>query len=353
MVPATKAAEPRMQSTARETQPALDVSVIVPVTNGAAEVRALVEALGHQLDRLGKSWEAILVFDGVRGQAWLEAGRLAQEHENRVRAIAFQQSFGESVCLQAAFAEARGKVIVTSPHYVQVDPHDLGAMLAALDQGADFVSPWRSPRIDALLNRVQSALFHWLMGRVVDMRFHDLNCTFRVLRREVLQELALYGDMYRFLPVIAHRQGFAVVEVKVRHLREWGGAGLFGIGVYARRAIDVLGMLFLSKFTLKPLRFFGTIGGLCIGAGGSLVLYTVVRWLIEGNGLWNRPLFLIGFLIAVLGVQIVGFGLVGEIIIFTQARNLREYRVERAFESRSGRDEPADPQSGKNEPDAG
>ena len=315
----------------------LDVSVIVPIVSPDGRVREVVEAIGRELDGLGRTWECILVFDGVRGPAWEEAAAAVRARPGQVRSIGFQQSFGESVCLSAGFDQARGRVLVTSPQYVQVDPHELGTMLARIDAGADFVTPWRHPRIDPLLNRVQSAAFNWLMRRVVHMKFHDLNCYFRVLRREVLQEIALYGDMYRFLPVIAFRQGFRVEEVQVRHLQEWGGAGFFGVGVYARRALDVLGMVFLAKFTLKPLRFFGFVGGLFSLVGGSLAGTIVVQHVFFGkDGIYNRPLFFLGVILFVLGMQIIGFGLVGEIIIYTQARNLREYRIERVYERREG-----------------
>jgi hypothetical protein len=151
----------------------------------------------------------------------------------------------------------------------------------------------------------------------------------------VLDDMHMYGDMYRFLPAIAFRQGFRVAELEVRHLREWGGAGLFGLGVYARRLLDVMGMLFLAKFTLKPLRFFGALGGL-LALLGSIVCGDIgFEYLFRGAGIYNRPLFMVGVLMIVLGVQIIGFGLVGEIIVYTQARNLREYRIERIWERRN------------------
>lgn len=309
-----------------------EISLIVPITSSEGRVREVVEALGAQFDRLGKRWEAILVFDGVRGSAWAEADQLSKARPTQVRPLSFQQSFGESVCLAAGFEKARGRIVMTAPQYVQIDPHEIGAMLKALDDGADFVTPWRHPRIDPLLNRLQSALFNWAVRNMIKMKFHDLNCYFRAFKREVLEELVLYGDMYRFLPVIAVRQGFRVVEVKVRHLHEWGGAGFFGIGVYVRRFLDILGMLFLAKFTLKPLRFFGMLGGVFFAIGGLLLAMILYQYVFQGQGVYQRPLFLIALLLTLLGVQIIGFGLVGEIIIYTQARNLREYRTERIDE---------------------
>jgi len=317
-----------------------EVTVIVPITTGDGSVRDVVTALSAELERLGRSFEFVLVFDGVRGHAWIEAEELARERPGVVHAIALQQSFGEALCLSAGFQRARGRIIVTSPQYVQVDPYELANLLAALDAGADLVAPWRHPRIDPVLNRIQSAAFNRVMRWILHAQFHDLNCTFRAMRREVLTDVPIHGDMYRFLPAIASRQGFKVVEVRVRHLKEWGGKGFFGPGVYLRRALDVLGVVFVSKFTLKPLRFFGAVGGLFLLLGGLLCTTIVVRDLVMGDGLnLSKPLFLMGLLIAVLGVQVIGFGLVGEIIIFTRAKNVRKYRVEKVWE---GRDESRD-----------
>lgn len=331
---------PALEETGLWPELELDVTVVVPVTSAAAEVREVVEALGAELLHERRTWEVIFVFDGVTGRAWEEAQRLRRDYPNRVRSISFKNPFGESVCLSAAVERARGRYLVTSPQYVQVDPVELRAMLAALDEGADFVTPWRSPRVDPWLNRLQSWAFNLVLRHIVRMEFHDLNCYFRAIRREVLEDVAVYGDMYRYLPVIAYRQGYRVVEVKVRHLKEWGGTGVFGLGVYTRRFLDILAVTFLTKFTLKPLRFFGTIGGLFSLIGVGICAYMTVQKIWFEQGISGRPLLLLGVLLIVLGVQVLGFGLVGEIIIYSQARNLKEYRIERIYESAGAAVEP-------------
>lgn len=314
-------------------EPALDVTIVIPVRTPDAAVAEVVAALGSELDRLGKSWECVPVFDGVRGAAWDEAQRLAAEQGGRVRPIAFQQPFGESACLAAGLERARGRVVVTSPQYVQVAPEEIERLLAAVAAGADFAAPWRHPRVDPITNRVQSWAFNLVMRRILGAPIHDLNCYFRAIRREVLEGLAIYGDMYRFLPLIAFKQGYRVEEVKVRHLKEWRGRGVFGVRVYVRRMLDLLGVVFLTRFTLKPLRFFGTLGVAFSLIGALLVLALIVQKIFNPDaGVYGRPLFQIGLMLFVLGVQVIGFGLVGEIIIYTQARNLREYRIERVYE---------------------
>ncbi len=311
----------------------LDVTLVVPVVTSDGRIAEVISALGAEFERLGKSWECIAVFDGGRGPAWDEAIREAEARPGKVRVIGFQQPFGQAACLSKALEYARGEVIITSPQYLQIDPHEVEPLLNKIEEGADFAAPWREPRIDPWLNRVQSRIFNLVMRYIIKAPFHDLNCYFRAIRREVLSEMAIYGDMYRFLPVIVYRQGFRVEEVKVRHMQEWGGAGWFGFGVYVRRFLDILGVVFLTHFTLKPLRFFGSLGAVFAASGVALLFGLLAKWAITGEaGVYSPALFLVGVLFFVLGVQVIGFGLVGEIIIYTQARNLREYRIERVYE---------------------
>jgi len=323
------AAEPPRRPT---TPVSLRVTVVVPVNDPKAEVRQVAAALGGELERLGVSWECLLVYDGLRGAVWEEGLAMQAETGDQVRTIGLHKPFGETVCLSSAFAHARGELVLTAPQYVQIDPREVERLLAAIEGGADFATSWRHPRVDSWLNRLQSAAFNWVIRRLVGAQFHDLNSTLRLIRREVLEDLTIYGDQYRYLPALAYRQGFRVEEVQVRHLKEWGETGIFGPGVYWRRFLDIIGVMFLTKFTHKPLRFFGSLGAALMALGSLLLAAAVLGWwLAEGGGI-DDPLFLAGILLFVLGVQVVGFGLVGEIIVFTQARNVREYRIEHLSE---------------------
>ncbi|MEC7231652.1 MAG: glycosyltransferase [Planctomycetota bacterium] len=312
----------------------VDVTIVFPVQTHKAELENVIGALGGALTELGLTWECILVFDGIKGTLWERALELQRETRDQVRTIALHKPFGASVCLSSAFEHALGGLILTTPPYVQSDPVDLKKLFAAIDDGADFVTTWRSSRVDSKLNRVQSGAFNWVVRKVVGASFHDMNSTLRVMRREVLEQLTIYGSIYRYLPAVAYRQGFRVDEVPVRHLVEWGGAGIFGAGLYLRRALDLLGLMFLARFTHKPLRFFGALGGSLMLLGGLMAGTQFAMWLSSDMafGLYQRSPFIVGVLLGVLGAQIVGFGLVGEIIVFTQAKNVREYRIERIYE---------------------
>ena len=273
------------------------------------------------------------MLDGVAGPLLFELEAL-QRDESGIKILALQgRGNGESIAFRAATSHTSGRYLVTATDYLQVDPRSLEPLLAALDGGADLVTSWRWPRIDPLLNRLQSGFFNRFLRLLSRVELHDLNCNFRALRREVLEEISIYGDMFRFLPILAQKRGFRVREVKVRHMEERGKTGFFGFGVYFRRLLDILAVTFLARFTRKPLRFFGIIGLALLGAGLLLAAPPLVERILDLGSLQNRPIFLMGVVLTSFGLQFIGFGLVGEIIIYTQSKNLRDYKIERFVSS--------------------
>lgn len=304
---------------------------VVCVADEASEADLLIEAYSRQLEKTGKLYEFVFVLDGTNPEASevLERRRAAGDP---VRWLSLRQTFGETLAITAGVEQARGRIIITSPSYLQIDPYELHGLLEEIESGADLVCSWRHPRKDPLTNRVQSTFFNVLLRWLVKMPFHDLNCNFRAMRREVMREIPIYGDQFRFLPLMALRQGYRVAERKVRHLKERGRKGFFGFGVYLRRVLDILAVLFLTKFALKPLRFFGLIGSVFAVFGTSILAYVIYEKIASNKAIGDKPVFILGVVLLVLGAQVVGFGLVGEIIIFTQARNIREYRIEKVEE---------------------
>lgn len=308
----------------------VDVTLVVPVESASADVEAVVQAHARVLERAGRTWEAILVFDGVKGAAWEKGLSLQESTQDQVRTIALHRKFGAAVCLASAFEHARGEAILTLPDYVQVDPASLTGLLAAMENGADLATGLRDQRVDSGYNRIQSRAFNWLIRALTRTPFQDLNCSVRIMNRSVIEQLSIYGNMYRYLPILAYRRGFRVEEVALRHLREEREKGSPFPLAYIRRALDILSVVFLTGFTHKPLRFFGALGGACMVVGGILGVWPFVAKLFGTDvAPMQSPLFLIGLVISVLGLQVIGFGLVGEIVVFTQARNIREYRIDR------------------------
>ncbi|MGE3175642.1 MAG: FemAB family XrtA/PEP-CTERM system-associated protein [Planctomycetota bacterium] len=307
------------------------VSVVVPIGNPEAQPRVVVEALAEVLRSGGYAAEFVLVLDGPVGQVERQIETI--ECGAPVKIVRLQGGgLGESIALSAGVARAAGKYIVNVPPYLQTEPEDVLKVLAALEAGADCVATWRTPRVDAMLNQLQSRLFNFMLRMVMGMPYHDLNSGTRAFRKQVLEEVSVYGELYRFLPVLALRQGFRVVEVQVRHREEKGRSGFYGVGVYLRRLLDILAISFLTRFTQQPLRFFGYVGFLAMVFGVIFAAQPIYAKIAYADSLADRPLFVIGAIMAAFGVQLIGFGLIGEIIIFTQAPNLRDYKIEEVVE---------------------
>jgi glycosyltransferase involved in cell wall biosynthesis len=312
-----------------------DVSVVIPIVERFGDLRQLYREFAAELDRLGKTAEFLFVMDESQKAALPVLRELQEEQrdDDEIVIITLGGSFGESAALTLGIERARGERILTLASYFQVDPSGLAAALAALDGGdggdggADMVVGRRHPRIDSSFNRFQSQMFHHLVGRLTGTRFHDISCGFKLMRRRVGRELNLYGGLHRFIPLLALSRGFSVVEVPLPQRDEDRGTRYHGTGAYLGRMLDILTVFFLTKFTRTPLRFFGLLGAGLFGFGFLVDLIAAVQKVFFGTGLADRPLLLLGVLLMVLGVQTLSLGLIGEIIIFTHARNIREYQV--------------------------
>ena len=300
------------------------VSVIVPVVERADDLVALYRAFAAELEARGEEHEFLFVFDGGFAPS-PELAELGHQSE-AVRLLSFARQFGETAALRLGIERSRGEVIVTLPSYFQVRAEGIGPLLDALDDGADLVVANRSPRADSWLNQLQSRVFHGLLGGLAERRFHDIACGVRIIRRPVAESLPIYGDLHRFIPVLALRDGYRVDEVAVPQHPSNTRTRLYGPGVYLRRLLDIAAFFFLAKFTEKPLRFFGLVGSVFFGLGAVAALVLLIER-IGGQGIANRPLLLLAVLLLALGVQLMGLGLVGEIIVHLRSPHRRAYRV--------------------------
>jgi glycosyltransferase involved in cell wall biosynthesis len=305
------------------THPSL-ISVVIPVVERADGLMAVYQAFARELDACPEDYEFLFIFDG---RLTPPAELLALARENpAVRLLSFARSFGETAALRLGIEKSRGDLVITLPAYFQVQPEGIQLLLAAVAGGADMVVASRSPRLDSWLNRLQSRAFHSIVGGISEQRFHDMACGVRIMRRSVAEALPLYGDLHRFIPALALREGFRVEEVPVPQHPSDARTRLYRPGVYLRRLLDVAAFFFLAKFTEKPLRFFGLVGSVFLGAGTVLSLVLLVQR-AAGQGIANRPALLLAVLLLALGVQLMGLGLVGEIIVHLRAPHRRAYRV--------------------------
>jgi len=304
-----------------------EISVVVPVSGMHDDPGEIHETVSRELRRLGRSFEFIFVADGGQEEAEGAIARLARQTPG-VSGFRLGRRFGEATALSVGFRRARGSIVVTLNPYEQVLPEEIGKVLAALVEGVDLVVTRRSPRTDSVFDRLQSAAFHLALSWITGTRFHDISCGLRAMRGDVARALRIYGDQHRFIPVLAVRDGFRVVEIPVRQSTKERRWRVRSPGTYLTRLLDVLTVFFLVRFTKRPLRFFGSVGGAIFAAGLAVCLYLTFVKFAYSVPLMERPLLLLGVLMLVLGIQTASIGLLGEIIIFTHGQESADYRAE-------------------------
>lgn len=288
------------------------ISVVVPVYNEHESVRPLTQELLGTLRGLGRPFEILFVDDGsVDGTADRLDELVAEVPE--VGVVSLRRNFGKAVALMSGFREARGEVIVTIDGDLQDDPTEIPALLAELDAGADLVSGWKRDRQDPWSRRAASKVFNGVTAKVTGSTLHDLNCGFKAYRAEVVRSLALTGDQYRYIPVLAQNEGFRVTEIPVNHRRREFGRSKYGLERYLRGFLDLMTITFLGRYRHRPMHLFGGIGTLMMMVGVLICAYlAVLRF--TGEGIGGRPLLLFGVLLIVVGVQLFTIGLVSEML---------------------------------------
>ena len=306
-------------------EPTPEVSVIVPVTERPEPLAELFLEYSEPLARADLAYEFVFVVE-PRHRARVEPLRKLAERGQPIRVFEVGHSVGESVLLMLGAARSRADTLIVLPAYRRVDASALPELYTKIREGADLVNCRRNPRSDSWLNRLQTRVLHTLVSGLASGRVRDVGSGVRSMRREVLSEIPLYGDFFRFLPVLALREGYQVEEIDApQHPRD-ARTRVYSPGIYLRRLIDVFGLFFLARFTFKPLRFFGMIGGTLVMIGG-LVLFVLFMQRLAGAPLAGRPLLLLGVLVFTLGVQAIALGLIGEIIVHFNAPKRSPYRV--------------------------
>lgn len=322
------------------------ISAIVPVGLRFTDVEPLYQEYKAGLVALGEPYEIVFALDGPHPTVAAGLERLKAQGE-KITVIQLTRRFGEAAALMAGYERSTGDVILTLPAYPQVQATDLVRLRGALDK-ADLAIGYRSPRAGGPLERLRRWAFHSLLGWVTRLRFHDLGCGVRMMRRPVLGEIHPYGDQHRFLAVLADRLGFRVQEVPLRQSPQDRFLGHYRAREYANQVLNIFNVFFLVRFTKRPLRFFGSLGAVTFGLGAAVILVLVVERLFLGESLGDRPALLLASLLAVLGMQLFALGLLGELIIFTHARDIKDYRIERIVQAELAEAE-TDPERGFSE----
>lgn len=306
------------------------LSVIVPVGGRFSDARRLFADYKTGLAALPMPAEVLFVLDGPRPKFAGELEELLAAGE-QFSVISLTRPFGGAAALMAGVERASGDAILTLPPYEQIEAADIRRLVTGLDT-ADVVVAMRTPRVAGPFDRLRRCVFHGLVRWLTGLRFNDLGCGARAVRRRVFDELDLYGEQHRFLPIMADRLGFRVAEVGVRQSARDRCARVYRPREYARYALDLFSIFFLARFTKRPLRFFGMLGATTFSVGALLIVYLCIERLLFNESLADRPALLLAALLVVLGMQIFALGLLGELIIFTHARDLKDYRVEEIIE---------------------
>ena len=293
-----------------------EVSVVVPGLNEAESLPILAEQIA---DALGsRPYELIFVDDGSTDDSWQIITEL-NEANPAVRGVRLRANFGKAMALSAGFDRARAEIVVMMDADLQDDPADLPAMLDKVEGGLDVVVGWKVERLDPLNRRLFSKVFNKTVGLVTGVHLHDMNCGFKAYRKEVLDSIPIYGDLFRFIPVLASWQGFSIGEMPVHHRARQFGSSRYGLERILRGFFDLLSVSFLTKYSRKPMHLFGLLGLGFSALGVLICAYLVVLWLM-GEPIGARPLLLLGVLLILVGAQSFSIGLLGEFMTFQYHR---------------------------------
>jgi glycosyltransferase involved in cell wall biosynthesis len=294
-----------------------DVSIVIPLFNEAENLKLLWTQLRDSLENWEKSYELVFVDDGSTDGS-LDLLKKLQAHDDRLTVISFRRNFGQTAAFSAGFDFARGDVIVTMDGDLQNDPADIPRLLAKIDEGYDVVSGWRVNRQDKYWNRrLPSQIANRLISKLTGVALHDYGCSLKAYRREVVQNIKLYGEMHRFIPALASWMGIQVAEIPVNHRARQFGSSKYGIGRTIRVILDLLTVKFLLHYVTRPIQIFGFFGLISLGSGTLVAVYLTALRLFFGQPLSDRPILLLAILLIVLGVQLIIMGLLGELIVRT------------------------------------
>jgi glycosyltransferase involved in cell wall biosynthesis len=315
------------------------LSLIIPLLNEAENLCPLYERLTASLGEVGRPYEVIFVDDGSTDASADILNDLFQDDPAHVRVIQFRRNFGKTAALNAGFAHARGQVIITMDADLQDDPAEIPALLARLEEGYDLVAAWRVDRQDPLDKTLPSRFFNFVVSRITDVGLHDFNCGFKAYRRAVTDSVKLYGELHRFIPVLAHQQGFRIAELPVQHHPRQAGVSKYGAKRLLKGFLDFGAVLFLTTYLKRPLYLFGTAGLAVFGIGSIINLYLALLWLLREVGgradiepIGTRPLLMVGVLAMILGIQLISIGLLGEMLRYFTYRPTEEYAIRRVLE---------------------
>jgi len=305
-----------------------DISVVIPLYNEQDSLRELHDKIVTVMQSHDFSYEILFIDDGSTDSSVSVIEELVDKN-NRVKLLQFRKNYGKSAALAAGFEYARGRYVITMDADLQDDPDEIPNLVDRLKEGYDLVSGWKKVRHDPLIKRWTSKIYNFFTSVFSGIRLHDFNCGLKAYRLDVVKSMHVYGEMHRYLPVLAHNNGFRVTEMPVKHFERKHGKSKFGVARFARGAFDLMTVTFLTKYKKRPLHLFGLFGVLTFLTGFVISLILVYQRLFLHQYLSNRPLLFLGVLCIIVGLQFFSIGLIGEMIISVRHEN-ETYLIKRA-----------------------
>ena len=302
-----------------------DLSIVIPLYNEEESLRELHQQLKTTVGRMNQRYELLFVDDGSTDKSF-QVLRDLKRLDRHIKIIRFRRNYGKSAALAVGFEKAAGNVVVTMDADLQDDPGEIPALKRKLDDGYDLVSGWKRSRKDPLSKTIPSRLFNFVVRVMTGIRIHDFNCGLKAYRRDVIKSVNVYGELHRYIPVLAHWEGFKVGELPVRHRPRRFGKTKFGFGRFWKGFLDLLTVIFTTRYFRRPLHLFGLWGLAALLAGLVISGWLVVDWFFGRTSLSNRPLFLGGIFLVIVGIQFISIGLLGEMITKSQ-RSSEEYAI--------------------------
>ncbi len=302
----------------------IDISVVVPLYNEEQSLMPLSLSIRDALDRMNYTYEVIFVDDGSTDNS-LRVLKEIHRKNRRYKFISFRKNNGKSAALSVGFQHALGRIIVTMDADLQDDPNEIPRLIEKLENGFDLVNGWKKKRHDPISKTIPSKLFNFTTSVLTGIKLRDFNSGLKAYRREVVQDIKVYGEMHRFLPVLANWAGYKVAEIPVLHHPRKYGKTKFGFSRTWHGLLDLVTVLFTTRYSKRPLHFFGSIGLLTSLLGLAIDLELTIEWLMGKTAISNRPLFTVGIVLIIVGVQFVSIGLIGEMI--TRSNANEEYVI--------------------------
>lgn len=304
------------------------ISIVIPLYNEEQSLESLLAKINETMVGMNSDYEVIFVDDGSTDSSF-EVLKKLQEKGNKIKVLQFRRNYGKAAALSAGFQEAKGDLIITMDADLQDDPQEIPKLITKLDEGCDLVSGWKKKRYDPLSKTIPSTIFNKITSLVSGIKIHDFNCGLKAYRREVTEDIKIYGDLHRYLPVLAHWQGYRIGEIEVHHHPRKYGRSKYGAKRFVNGLLDLITIILITRYTFKPLHFFGTIGILLETIGIIIGVYILALRIQYGNIQGRNPLLMLGILLMILGIQFVSTGLLGEMITRSQQERETGYTVKK------------------------